>query len=283
MSAAALATSSPPVHRTVAVLNFLAQHPEQAFTLSEIARSLRLSSATCHALLGALAAEGYVYRTVGKTYLLGPALARVARSSLDPGLVMQVTRPEMRQLADEFDVVCSASRHLDGKAVVWERAASLSHVNWNAQVRLSVPLAAPLGGIFVAWRTADEIEAWLDSADPPLDAAERTRLRDSLAFVRARGFTFGVRTVPLVDPDIARTLQNQQALTDYAVAAIDATQDYQLAYVAAPVMPRQGAVAFVLSVAGFVGPVRGGRVEAVGVRVRQSCERIAAFMAGQEE
>jgi DNA-binding IclR family transcriptional regulator len=273
---------SPPVGRTVAVLNFLAQHPDQSFTLSEIAKSLRLSSATCHTLLGTLVEEGYVYRTAGKTYVLGPALARVAKASLSPGLVMQVVRPEMRLLADEFDVVCSAFRLSGDQAVIWERAAAISHVNWNMQHTLSVSVTAPLGGIFMAWRTAAEVDKWLEAANPPLGEAPKARLRGSLQFLRERGYTWGVRTVPLADADTARALQNQRALTDYAVPELEPEREYPLAYVAAPVLPQIGKMAFGLSLAGFIRPVRGRRIEAIGERLRESCERIAAFLAGRE-
>lgn len=263
-------------------MNFLAQHPDQSFTLSEIAKSLKLSSATCHTLLGTLVEEGYVYRTAGKTYVLGPALARVARASLNPSLVMQVVRPEMRLLADEFDVVCSAFRQSGNEAVIWERAAALSHVNWNVERTLSVPIAAPLGGIFMAWRSPAGIDEWLGTANPPLDEAARARLLSSLLFLRDRGYAWGVRTVPLADAATARALQNQYAFTDYAVDEPEPGHEYQLAYVAAPVLPQPGKMAFGLSLAGFVGPVRGARIEVMAARLRESCGRIAAFLAGRE-
>jgi DNA-binding IclR family transcriptional regulator len=122
---------SPPVARAAAVLNFLAEHAEQAFTLSEIAKSLRMSSATCHNLLTALTETGYVYRTMGKTYVLGPALARVAQASLSPAVIMQMVRPEMRALADEFDAVCSTAQLVENKIVIRERASAISHLNWH--------------------------------------------------------------------------------------------------------------------------------------------------------
>ena len=272
---------SAPVGRAVAVLNFLAGHPEQAFTLTEIAKTLRLSSATCHNLLAALADAGYAYRTAGKTYVLGPALARVAQASLAPALIMQVARPEMRLLADEFDVVCSAYHLVGNEVVVRERAAAVSHINWNAPYVRTVAVAAPLGREFVTG-TEREFDLWLDTADPPLDADYRDKLRAAQQFLRERGFTFAVRTIPLSDPDVARSLQNQAALTDYTLATIDAAEAYQLAYVAAPVFSLPGVVAFGLSLAGFIAPVKGDIVETMGLRLRAACDRIGSFIAGRE-
>ena len=271
---------SPPVARAVAVLNFLASHPEQAFTLTEIAKSLKISSATCHNLLISLTEAEFVYRTMGKTYVLGPALARMAQASLAPALVMQVARPEMRLLADEFDVVCSAYQLIDGETVIRERAAALSHVNWNARYLLTTPTRAPLGGIFYAWQQ-DELDRWIAGAHPPLDAAELERVHASLGFLRAHGYTFGVRTVPLDDEAVARSLQNRPDMTDYAPSDVVAHESYNLAYATAPVFGAPGRVEFGLSLAGFVKPIAGDAVIAMGERLRAACDRIGGFIAGR--
>ncbi len=273
---------SPPVARAVAVLNFMAGHSVQAFTLTEIANSLRLSSATCHNLLASLAQAGYVYRTVGKTYVLGPALARIAQASLAPALVMQVARPEMRQLADAFDVVCSAYRLLGDEIHIYERAAALSHVNWNTSDTLAVPANAPVGGMFHAWQEEAQIAAWIAAAKPSLDAAREATLRESLRVMREREYGVGVRTLPLQNPKTARELQNRQEFTEDEIAAIDPRRHYQLAFVTAPVFARPGTVAFGLSLAGFVAPVPGKEIEVMAGRLRAACDRIGEFIAGRK-
>lgn len=271
---------SPPVTRIVAILNFLAGHPEQAFTLTEISKSLRLSSATCHALLGGLCETGYIYRTIGKTYVLGPALSRVARASLEPGLVMQVTRPEMRLLADEFDVVCSAFHLKDEQVTIFERASALSHIGWHSPQLHSIPIAAPLGGLFLAWDEAAWDE-WLANADPPIEATEQGRLRASRRFLQARGFTFGERTVPISGPEQARRLQNRYALTDHGLGEIDPMRQYELAYVAAPIFARPNIVSFGLSLAGFTAPVSGEIINHMGQELRVACDRVGDFIVGK--
>jgi DNA-binding IclR family transcriptional regulator len=268
---------SPPVARAVAVLDFLAEHVEQAFTLSEIAKSLRISSATCHNLLTALTETGYVYRTVGKTYVLGPALARIAQASLSPAVIMQVARPEMRALADEFDAVCSVAQLTESKIVIRERASAISHLNWHKQANQSMSASRPYFGIF---RPADDAKAgaWLER----LDEGERERAAAAMAFQRDRGFGYGVRTVPLVDRHTARELQFQQALTDNWPSSLEPQKKYDLAYIVAPVFSRPGEVDFILSLTGFVEPIRGDAVETMGQRLRSACDRITAFVAGRE-
>lgn len=278
MSEADYTPISPPVARIVAILNFLAGHPDQAFTLTELTRSLRLSTATAHALLNALNESGYVYRTAAKSYVLGPTLSRIGRAALDPAAVMTVARPEMRLLADEFDVVCSAAYREGDDAVIFERAAALSHLGWHPPQRPRVALNAPLGGIFLAWDDR-AVNEWLAKAEPAMHEEEQARLLQSLQFLRTRGFSFAERKVPLDAPDRARALQNRADLTDYGIGELDTERPYDLAFVVAPVFSLPGKVAFTLSLAGFDEPVPGAAIERMGARLRATCDRIGTFIA----
>src|SRR3546814_10662225 len=103
-----MARTSPGVQRIVSILNFFADHPEQSFTLTDLVRALKLSRATCHALLTGLVEAGYLYRSHDKSYVLGPTLDAIGRIADPHSSPLQITQPEMRALADEFDAVCSA-------------------------------------------------------------------------------------------------------------------------------------------------------------------------------
>src|ERR1700712_3101139 len=102
-----MARSSPGVRRIVSILNFFADHPTQTFTLTDLVRALKLSRATCHALLTGLVDAGYLYRTHDKSYVMGPALVSIGRIAQENMSPLQVAQPEMRSLADEFDAICS--------------------------------------------------------------------------------------------------------------------------------------------------------------------------------
>lgn len=55
----------------------------------------------------------------------------------------------MRQLADEFAVVCSVF-FFDGETIiVRERATALSHVAWNTRNLPVLSLTAPIGNLFL--------------------------------------------------------------------------------------------------------------------------------------
>src|SRR3546814_12729356 len=70
-----MARTSPGVQRIVSILNFFADHPEQSFTLTDLVRALKLSRATCHALLTGLVEAGYLDRSHDKSFVLGATLA----------------------------------------------------------------------------------------------------------------------------------------------------------------------------------------------------------------
>jgi DNA-binding IclR family transcriptional regulator len=55
-----MSRSSPGVMRVAAILNFIADHPGQAFAMTDLVRALKLSRATCHALLTGLVEVGYL-------------------------------------------------------------------------------------------------------------------------------------------------------------------------------------------------------------------------------
>lgn len=279
-------STSPPIARAVAVLNFLGGHPGQSFTLTEIAKSLRISSATCHTLLGALVEAGYVYRTAAKSYVLGPALSQLAQTTLSSDVLMQVVRPEMRLIADEFDAVCSVATLRGEDVIVLGRAAAVSHIAWNTPEIPQQKAVAPFGNLFVAWAGPERIAAWLDRPEPPLPPAERAKIERTLTFLRANGFTFGERSDPLDGSDKALALRNQRDKTRYGTSTLDPTATYNLAFVAAPVfaspvIAATRTVALTLNLLGFEHPVEGRELAIMGERLRTAADRISRFIAGR--
>jgi len=151
-----MARSSPGVQRMVSILNFFAEHPGQAFTLTDLVRALRLSRATCHALLAGLVDAGYLYRTNDKSYVLGPTLAAIGRIANEHFSPLQVAQPEMRVLADEYGAICSAFFREKNEVVVRARAAAVSHLGWSVPQGARMPLRAPFGAMFFAWASSSE-------------------------------------------------------------------------------------------------------------------------------
>ena len=96
--------------RAVEVLNFLASHPGESFTLSELSRHLDLNMASGLSALKALTDAGYVHRHHShKTYSLGPALVAVGFAALSHYQVIEITLDEMGHLAADCGTECVAS------------------------------------------------------------------------------------------------------------------------------------------------------------------------------
>jgi DNA-binding IclR family transcriptional regulator len=277
-----MSRSSPGVRRVAAILNFIADHPGQAFALTDLVRALKLSRATCHALLTGLVDVGYLYRTGDKTYVLGPALAAIGRTAAAHFSPLQVAQPEMRSLADEFDVVCAAY-FLEGDMIhLRDRAASLSHVGYPVPLGTRMKLRSPQAAAFYAW-SPDEAEAWLAAAQPKPPPERVELMFKAMAFAREHGFLVLVRR-PGFDLSAGAYEREPGAESDdipvAPVAAIDEGGSYAIGALMAPIFDGKGKVSFCLLVAGFHAAMSGAEVFAAGQRLRAACERISTFVAG---
>ncbi|MBV1688713.1 helix-turn-helix domain-containing protein [Novosphingobium sp. G106] len=279
-----MSRSSPGVRRVAAILNFIADHPGQAFALTDLVRALKLSRATCHALLTGLVDVGYLYRTSDKTYVLGPALAAIGRTAAQHFSPLQVAQPEMRSLADEFDVVCSAY-FLEGDMIhLRDRAASLSHVGYPVPLGTRMKLRSPQAVAFFAWAPA-EAEAWLETTEPKPSAERRELMFKSMEFARENGFAVLLRRPGF---DIAGEADDRGMGVDTdeipvtPIDGIDQASSYAVGALMAPIFDERGQVSFCLLLAGFHGTMSGAQVMAAGQRLRAACRRISAFVAGRD-
>ena len=117
---------SPASTRIVELLDFLADHPDESFRLSEIARRVGFNKATAHGMLAVLADAGYLaYDASAKAFSLGPTVVGLAQAAVAHESKLAVfARPEMQALSesigtqvlanttagDEFVVIASAGR-----------------------------------------------------------------------------------------------------------------------------------------------------------------------------
>jgi DNA-binding IclR family transcriptional regulator len=271
--------TSPGVKRIAAILDFLADHPAQAFALTDLVRALKLSRATAHALLTGLVEVGYLYRTSDKTYVLGPALARVGRAAAANMSPLQVAQPEMRALADEFDVVCSAF-FLEGDTIVSrERAASISHVGYSLPLGTRIRLMPRSLPTFFSWHP-DEAQARIDSAEPPVSPALREAIEAAMAFMREHGFGVMTRTDdPGREPDTIEAFGGEADRPVAMLGSISADETYVVSALVAPVFNAQGRIEFVLSLMGFTRSMTGSQVFAAAGSLLAAAKRIGAFLA----
>lgn len=274
-----MSRSSPGVARVAAILNFIADHPGQAFALTDLVRALKLSRATCHALLTGLVEVGYLYRTTDKTYVLGPALAAIGRTAADHFSPLQVAQPEMRSLADDFDVVCGAY-FLEADTVhLRERAASLSHVGYPVPLGTRMPLRWIQAMSFFA-RAPREAESWLGRAQPPLGADQLEQFRAGLDFVRDNGFLVLVRRpgMQFAEAGIGAGTEDPPVVPQLA---IEPGAAYPLVALMAPIYDSRNRATISLVLAGFGNSMTGTDVKTAGRRLADACQRISGFLSGR--
>ncbi len=275
-----MARSSPGVRRMVAILDFFADHPDQSFTLTDLVRALKLSRATCHALLAGLVDSGYLYRTHDKSYVIGPRLVAIGRIASEHFSPLQVAQPEMRALADEFSAICSAFFREADEVVVRARAASISQLGFSIPQGARLQLRPPFGAIYFAWSSQAAATAWVDGVDPPPTPAQREQMLKAIGFARQHGFLFGVRNLnaPRLDEAPEQIFKSQRA--EYPVALeyeIDLKRQYPLSFVNAPVFDVRQDVAFTLGLMGFTSAFTGAEIEHMGRSLREACDRITNF------
>lgn len=275
-----MARPTPAILRAASILNLLAAHPRHAFTLTDFLKAIPINKATLHSVLAALEDIGYVYRANDKSYLLGPALIRVARIAKDGISPLQVAMPEMRVLADTCDAVCSAVFRNRDELVVRERAASVSHLNWTIAPNTRFALRPPFGSVFMAWATKADIDRWLKKVGP-IGTQETERELKALEFPRAHGFACGIRKHEPTGKHDIETSSLRLEDTEFFVSHLDAAKKYPLAFLAAPVFDDRKQVAFALVLIGFAKPETGRNIERMGQMLRAACNRITAAIGGE--
>ena len=282
---APMARSSPGVKRIVSILNFFADHPEQAFTLTDLVRALKLSRATCHALLAGLVESGYLYRTNDKSYVIGPTLVSIGRIANEHFSPLQVAQSEMRALADEFDAICSVFAREGDEVVVRGRAAAMSHVGFSIPQGSRLKLRAPFGAIYYAWTSVEKSSAWMDQSEPAPTAEQRSAMLDAMSFAREHGYLVAVRNLDMASSwrEAPERIFGSDRHDFPVLLAKDLgpQQDYVLASVLAPIFNVERQVVFTMGLMGFGGAIKGAQVQKMGARLRAACDRISSFVAGQ--
>jgi DNA-binding IclR family transcriptional regulator len=274
-----MARSSPGVLRVAAILNFIADHPGQAFTLTDLVKALKLSRATCHALLTGLVEVGYLYRATDKNYILGPALASIGRIASQHASPLQVAQPEMRALADEFDVICAAFFRERNEIVLRDRASSASNIGFSVSVGSHIRFTPSFGAVFYAWLPDAEIEEWLSSYSPPISTDDRAAVLKSMAFLHEQGYQVHVRNPSAsIDPPFGPATL---VLPTLQLGALEDDKPYELAAILSPVFELRGQIAFALGLVGFNRAVSGREIAQMGARLTEACDRVSTFITGR--
>jgi DNA-binding IclR family transcriptional regulator len=182
-----MSVESPPTDRVVNILDALAEDPGRPKTVSELARELNLSTATCYAIVGRLTAAGYLVPTGrSKRYALGPqamAIGRAAQRGLVPS---QSSSTLLDELSQALGYPCSIRRKVQTMIVVVDHAGELGR--WEKDNVGQYPFAPPFGLSFVLWGDAEMKQEWISQAPFPLPLEEDELLTRVTSSAVRRGY-----------------------------------------------------------------------------------------------
>lgn len=179
--------SSPPTQRVVAILDFLAKHPQDRFGLSELARRLHLAKPTCLGIVTTLTESGYLVRDAAdKTYRLGPSLIALGHLAQESLRVNPAARAELAQLSRTFDTTAALAAVIDDRITLLELVQPPG-ADVGVRVGQSYPFAPPVGLMFVLWDD-DALNSWLGRAPTIPLRTETQRLDRVVAECRTAGY-----------------------------------------------------------------------------------------------
>jgi DNA-binding IclR family transcriptional regulator len=263
-----VARPAPSVDRTIRLLTFLADEPDEEFTLSELARKLEFNKATCHAMLTELVEGGVLLRhPARKTYALGPVLVSWGvAAAIDAYRALEFAEEELTALRDKMDATCVAVGLVGGEIVVLARRDVDRPMPSYVPVGHRVPAVPPFGGEFLAWATEEEIGEWIARLGLSADDPKVSLHLEELAQMRQLGYRASVSSSESLTELLEtirtedRSLQFRHAVDE--VISVLVKRGWQgdspgtlLNSVIAPVFGPSGEPVLALSLSAFAEPV----------------------------
>jgi DNA-binding IclR family transcriptional regulator len=277
--------------RGIEILDFLAAFPGRPFTLSEIARAAKINVASCHAVLSALTARGYLKRNARqRSYVLGPALVALGQAALRSQPLVARAQEAAEKLFRDLGVPVLLSA-LAGDEIVG--IVSLSDASGRfpgLRVGERMPLVPPSGAPFLAWASEDAITAWI-AKSPRGSEKSGKELRYTLALTRKRGFQVTLRSPKSSElASVLAELASRRQLHEYKdqvyslISSLDRelfqpeailpNELYDVLLIAAPIFDENGESVFSLCLGGFPERLSGAVIQDYADRLLRACVHV---------
>jgi DNA-binding IclR family transcriptional regulator len=181
--------------RAIQILELLAAHPGQDFTLSELVRESNINVSSLHAVLDVLARDGYVVRDKRrKAYRLGAGPIALGQAALDEHPAIKLARQAVEELADrlQLEVICGAiaGEHM----LIAGEAGRADRLYLRPRVGQRLPFMPPLGLLAVPYLEPKQQEAWLDRLGLDATAADRDAYAQAAMLAGQHGYTIELET-----------------------------------------------------------------------------------------
>jgi DNA-binding IclR family transcriptional regulator len=197
----------------------------------------------------------------------------------------------MQGLTEELGLDCVASAAIGDEIVILARTGTPRPFGINVQPGQRLPLAPPLGTVFVAWSPDDVVDRYLSRVGHSPSDQRLDRYRRAITAVRARGYSVGLEGPPTPPrprdvrraahaPTLEESVRGVE-IEEYALIDLDRASSYRLNHIGAPVFGPDGDVAVGLFLIGFAGVVPAERVPEYAARLRTACERVTKAIHGK--
>jgi IclR family KDG regulon transcriptional repressor len=149
------------VGRTMAVLEALAEHPEES-GVSEIATKLDMSKATVYRFLQSLKARGYVVQDAEDRYRLSVRLFELGAQALPHLDIVREAEPGMRRINELTGETVHLGILDEGSIVYVHKIDSKYNLRMYSRIGRRAPLyCTGIGKVLMAWLEEDELLAHL--------------------------------------------------------------------------------------------------------------------------
>lgn len=290
---------SPAVLRACDVLDHMARHPGESFSVSELARRVGMPRATCHSVLLALAERGWAARSdADLRWSIGPGCIAI-------GDAARAARPVVAEVAPIADKLARATHSCVALLTRDRGELSVADVfdhgpafGMRTYAGETIPLVPPFGAVFIAWEDEPGIARWLQRAVIEFGAREIRRYREALSSLRRRGYSVTVATP--VSPELSEVLEEmvgkpnasqrlrrrdqlirELAKTEYLASEVDAGRPLRMSQMSAPVFDHAGTVATAIMLLGPDHEIRASEIESLGARLLEAARSATLRLGGQ--
>lgn len=273
--------------RTAKILDLLTAFPGRGFSTAEIVRATGINVASCHAVLNALLATGYLVRDPKQlTFLLGPALVALGQAAVKSHPLVELAQQAAQALHNDTGAPVLLTTLAGDDVLALSSLADRTGRTAGMRVGQRMPLVPPIGAHFLAWAAPAQIEAWMARARP--DAEARAHWTKALELVRERGFQVTLRTFedtefsslmsqlaagrqPLEYKDQASDLMSAHGWKIALPLQLEPNELYDVVLIAAPIFDRAGEAALSLSLGGFTQKLSGAMIKTYGDQLMRAC------------
>lgn len=293
-----VADTSGSNSRVIDVLNFLAAHPTEAFTLSELAEHLNLSNGSAHRVLTTLTESRYLARhPKHKTYSLGVALVAIGQAALEKHRGIDIARREMARLTDELKIQCIATAIVDDEMLFLAKEGMPQTHDGMNRVGERRPFVPPLGLGHIAWADKKSVAEYLARAQSTLSESLRDYLKTALDLIRQRGYAIAMNgsalralrqtaTFPVDRRDEAYWSRMHEligALSEKEIQLFNIADagSAGISYISVPVFSPTGVVTLELALSGMSDNLSAEEIERYAERLRATAAIVTSETHGR--